>query len=65
MIKIAPSDILANMKKSPTGASGTSMCRSKKKDVQVVGWCSETDAIIGMYFEAYVGSRRVRLRPVH
>lgn len=38
--------------------------RSKKKVVQVVGWCSETEAIIGMYLVAYVGSSKVRERPV-
>ena len=41
------------------------MFKSKKKDVQVVGWCSATDAIIGMNREAYVGSNRERDRPVH
>lgn len=25
-----------------------------------MGWCSETEAIIGMYFFAYVGSNNVR-----
>ena len=33
---------------APAGKSGTIMCRSKKKATQVVGWCSETDAMIGM-----------------
>jgi len=37
IIKIAPSEILLNMKNNPTGASGTKICKSKKNDVQVVG----------------------------
>jgi hypothetical protein len=37
MMKIPPSVILLNMKNRPTGARGTSMWRSKKKEVQVVG----------------------------
>lgn len=36
----------------PTGASGTMICRSRKKVVQVVGWCSETEAMMGMYLVA-------------
>ena len=48
----------------PTGASGTMTWRSRKKVVQVVGWCSLTEAMMGMYFVAYVGSRSVRDRPV-
>jgi hypothetical protein len=41
------------------------MWRSKKKEVQVVGWCSETEAMMGMYLVAYVGSSSVSDRPVH
>jgi hypothetical protein len=52
MTKIPPSVMLLKSVKRPTGARGTRMCRSKKKDVQVVGWCSETDAMMGMYLEA-------------
>ena len=44
--------MLLKRKKRPTGARGTRICRSKKKDVQVVGWCSETEAMMGMNLEA-------------
>jgi hypothetical protein len=54
-----------NRKYSPTGANGTMTCKSKKNDVQAVGWCSDTDAMMGMYFLAYVGSNSVKERPVH
>lgn len=36
----------------PAGKVHTRMWRSKKKDTQVVGWCSDTDAIIGMWILA-------------
>ena len=39
---------------APAGNSGTMMCRSKKKATQVVGWCSDTDAIIGIWILAYL-----------
>ena len=48
----------------PTGASGTMIWRSRKKVVQVVGWCSLTEAMMGMYLVASVGSRSVSERPV-
>lgn len=31
----------------------------------MVGWCSETEAMMGMYLVAYVGSSSVSERPVH
>jgi len=36
----------------PAGKKMTRKCRSKKKDVQGVGWCSDTDAMMGMYLRA-------------
>ena len=38
----------------PAGNMQTSMCRSKKNDVHVVGWCSDTLAMIGMWILAYL-----------
>ena len=35
--KIPPSEILLKSENNPTGANGTRMCKSKKKEVQVVG----------------------------
>ncbi len=32
----------------PAGKTHTRIWRSKKKDVHVVGWCSDTLAMIGM-----------------
>lgn len=37
---------------NPTGNVHTKMCKSKKNENQVVGWCSETDAIIGIWILA-------------
>jgi len=37
---------------APAGNTQTRMCRSKKNDTHVVGWCSDTDAIIGMWILA-------------
>jgi len=48
----------------PAGMRKTRMWRSKKKDVQAAGWCSETEAIKGSTRAAYVGSRRAQKRPV-
>ena len=39
----------------PAGKMQTSMCRSKKNEVQVVGWCSDTLAMMGMWILAYLG----------
>jgi len=36
----------------PAGKTQMRMCRSKKKETQVVGWCSDTDAMIGMWILA-------------
>lgn len=36
----------------PAGKVQTRMWRSKKKDTQVVGWCSDTEAIMGMWILA-------------
>lgn len=36
------------------------MCRSRKYEAHVVGWCSDTDAMIGTCFVAYVGSSSER-----
>lgn len=36
----------------PAGKVAMRICRSKKNENQVVGWCSETDAIIGMWILA-------------
>lgn len=38
----------------PAGKVQTRMCRSKKKETQVVGWCSDTDAMMGMWIFAYL-----------
>lgn len=38
----------------PAGNVQTRMCRSKKNETQVVGWCSDTDAMIGMWILAYL-----------
>jgi hypothetical protein len=43
MINIPPSVILLNITNKPTGAKGTNICKSKKNDVHVVGWCSDDD----------------------
>lgn len=37
---------------SPAGKVHTRMWRSKKKETQVVGWCSDTDAMMGMWILA-------------
>lgn len=39
---------------SPAGKVQTRMWRSKKKDTHVVGWCSDTEAMIGMWIFAYL-----------
>lgn len=36
----------------PAGKVQTRMWRSKKKETQVVGWCSDTEAIMGMWILA-------------
>ena len=42
------------------------MCRSKKKEVQVVGWCSLTLAIMGMWIFAYLHvTRKMIIGYVH
>ena len=38
----------------PAGNMQTSMWRSKKKEVHVVGWCSDTLAMMGMWIFAYL-----------
>lgn len=43
----------------PAGKRKARMWRSKKKEDQVVGWCSDTEAMMGMCSFAYVGSSRV------
>ncbi len=40
----------------PAGKVQTRMCRSKKKETQVVGWCSDTEAMIGMWIFAYLST---------
>lgn len=37
----------------PTGNVHTNICKSKKNENHVVGWCSDTEAIIGMWIFAY------------
>ena len=44
-------------KYKPAGAKTVKKWRSKKKEDQVVGWCSETDAMIGINFLAYQQGR--------
>lgn len=39
---------------SPAGKVHTRICRSKKKETHVVGWCSDTEAMIGMWIFAYL-----------
>lgn len=41
----------------PAGKVHTRMCRSKKNDTQVVGWCSDTEAMMGMWILAYLDTR--------
>lgn len=36
----------------PAGNVQTRMWRSKKKDTHVVGWCSDTDAMMGIWIFA-------------
>lgn len=36
----------------PAGKVHTRMWRSKKKETQVVGWCSDTEAMMGMWIFA-------------
>lgn len=36
----------------PAGNVQTRMWRSKKNETQVVGWCSDTDAMMGMWILA-------------
>lgn len=36
----------------PAGNVHTRMWRSKKKETHVVGWCSDTDAMMGMWILA-------------
>ena len=40
-------------------------CKSKKNEAQVVAACSDTDATIGIYLVAYVGSNKVIDLPDH
>ena len=47
----------------PAGTNSTGTKMSFTKELQLGGWCSDTEAIMGMNLEAYVGSRRDRLRP--
>ena len=37
---------------TPAGKAQTRMWRSKKNETQVVGWCSDTDAMMGMWILA-------------
>ena len=37
---------------TPAGNAHTNICKSKKNDTHVVGWCSDTLAIIGMWILA-------------
>lgn len=39
----------------PAGKVQTRMWRSKKKETHVVGWCSDTEAMMGMWILAYLG----------
>ena len=41
----------------------TMKLRSVKYEGHAGGWCSDTEAIMGMYLDAYVGSSRLRDRP--
>ena len=43
---------------SPAGNTHASMWRSKKNENHVVGWCSDTEAMIGMWILAYPVSHR-------
>ena len=52
MTNMAASVGLENRNANPRGDNGTNTCKSKKKDVHVVGWCSDTLAMIGMYLDA-------------
>jgi hypothetical protein len=36
----------------PAGNVATNICKSKKKENHVVGWCSETEAIMGIWIFA-------------
>lgn len=38
------------------------MWRSKKKETQVVGWCSDTEAMMGMWIFAYLGNTGHRVK---
>lgn len=40
---------LLRQRKRPGGTRMSRMCRSKKKELQLVGWCSETEAMMGMW----------------
>lgn len=42
----------------PTGKVATKMCKSKKKLNHVVGWCSETEAMMGIWIFAYPVSHK-------
>ena len=63
--KIMPSVAFLQQQQSPAGASISGRERSWKYETQEVAQCSETEAMIGMYFFAQVGSNRVMLLPLH
>lgn len=44
----------------PAGKVQIKTWRSKKNDTHVVGWCSETDAMIGMWILAYLGGKNIQ-----
>lgn len=61
MTKTWASDSFWKHRKMPAGKMKIIIWRSKKKDGQAVGWCSETEAMMGTASarEARGGQRRV------
>jgi hypothetical protein len=47
MMKTCPSVSCWKQRNSPAGKMKMSISRSKKNDGHAVGWCSDTDAMIG------------------
>lgn len=47
---------------SPAGKVHTRIWRSKKKETHVVGWCSDTEAMIGMWIFAYLVLKKIQFK---
>lgn len=58
MTKTCPSDSFWKQRKIPAGKMKIIIWRSKKNDGQAVGWCSETEAMMGTARSRMISSKR-------